>query len=76
MLVRVEVSRSGVEGVERVERVERVSSVVKVFLASKVSRYPRWQDAVAAHNKTWAAAAKLFRPLVAASQSCTPVDVP
>ena len=75
MLVRVEVSRSGVEGVERVERVERVSSVVKVFLASKVSRYPRWQDAVAAHNKTWAAAAKLFRPLVAASQSCTPVDV-
>ena len=34
MLVRVEVSRSGVEGVEgveRVERVERVSSVVKGF---------------------------------------------
>ena len=77
MLVRVEVSRSGVEGVdcvegvERVERVERVSSgcrVVSRCLASKVSRYPRWQDAVAAHNKTWAAAAKLFHPLVAASQ--------
>ena len=34
MLVRVEVSRSGVEGVEgveRVERVERVSSGVKGF---------------------------------------------
>ena len=43
-------------------------------LASKVSRYPRWQDAVAAHNKTWAAAAKA-KSLVAASQSCTPVDV-
>jgi len=50
--------------------------VLSRCLASKVSRYPRWQDAVAAHNKTWAAAAKLFRPLVAASQSCTPVDVP
>ena len=37
-------------------------------LASKVVRYPRWQDAVAAHNKGWAAVAKLFHPLVAASQ--------
>ena len=41
--------------------------VLSRCLASKVSRYPRWQDAVAAHNKTWAAAAKLFHPLVAAS---------
>ena len=36
--------------------------VLSRCLASKVSRYPRWQDAVAAHNKTWAAAAKLFHP--------------
>ena len=58
--------------------VSSVSSGCRVLsrcLASKVSRYPRWQDAVAAHNKTWAAVAKLFHPLVAASQSCTPVDV-
>ena len=70
--------RGVVSRVSRVSSVSSVSSGCRVLsrcLASKVSRYPRWQDAVAAHNKTWAAAAKLFRPLVAASQSCTPVDV-
>ena len=77
---RVSVSRGGegCRGVSRVSSVSSVSSGCQVLsrcLASKVSRYPRWQDAVAAHNKTWAPAAKLFHPLVAASQSCTPVDV-
>ena len=69
---------SGVLWVSSLSSVSSVSSGCRVLsrcLASKVSRYPRWQDAVAAHNKTWAAAAKLFHPLVAASQSCTPVDV-
>ena len=81
--MRLSVSRSvegcrGCRGCRACRSVSSVSSGCRVLsrcLASKVSRYPRWQDAVAAHNKTWAAAAKLFHPLVAASQSCTPVDV-
>ena len=62
--VRRGVSR-GVEGVERVERVERVSSVVKRRLRCRGVQGGRMQ--LQPINKTWAAVAKLFHPLVAAS---------
>ena len=66
----------GVEGVERVERVERVSRVLSRGFASK-DRCRGVQGGrmqLQPINKTWAAVAKLFHPLVAASQ-LHPVDV-
>ena len=60
----------GVEGCRGCRGVERVSSVVKRRLRCRGVQ----GDTMQPTNKTWAAVAKLFHPLVAASQ-LHPVDV-
>ena len=62
MLDRVE----GCRGVSRVSRVSRVSSRCRVLsrgFASKVSRCPRWQDAVAAHQQNLGSSCKAVSSL-------------
>ena len=77
MLDRVEGCR-GVSRVSRVSRMSRVSSRCRVLsrgFASKVSRCPRWQDAVAAHQQNLGSSCKAVSSLIVAASQLHPVDV-